>query len=172
MFQVGNLICYGSTGVCEVKEIKKMDGEKKGVKRDYYVLKPLYQTCVITTPADNPKVFMRPIISREEAEKLIDSIPDMQTEEYHSRVIRDLSEHYQASFQTHNCEDLLELTMSIYSKKRTLERQKKKFGVIDERYMKRGEDLLFGELAAALDIPRDDVQTYIAQRLKQNKTIQ
>jgi len=37
---------------------------------------------------------------------------------------------------------------------------------VDERFMKRAEELLFGELAAALDIPPESVPGYIEARLK------
>ena len=165
MYEIGELIHYGSTGVCRVEDIKsrKFPGEKKG--QLYYILKPLYQTCTISTPVDNKKVFMRPVISRDEAERLIDSIPTVKAEAYHSRVLRELAEHYEEAFASHSCEDLIQLTMSIYAKKQSMEQQKRKFGAVDERFMKRAEDLLFGELAAALDIPRDDVQDYIRQRV-------
>ena len=56
--------------------------------------------------------------------------------------------------------------MSIYAKKQEAARSQRKFGATDEQYLKRAEELLFGELAAALDISRDDVQPYIAARLK------
>ena len=46
-----------------------------------------------------------------------------------------------------------------------LEQERRKFGSIDERYLKRAESLLFGELAAVLDLPRDGVRGFIAGRL-------
>lgn len=170
MFKVGDMINYGSTGVCRVVEIKELKDKAKGAKRQYYVLEPLYQNFVITTPIDNKKVNMRPIISKDEAERLIDMIPTIEAEEFHSGIIRELTEHYQASIESQDCEELLEMTMSIYSKKKTMKDQKKKFGVIDERYMKKGEELLFGELAAALGIPREKVQEYISSRIEKIKT--
>ena len=39
--------------------------------------------------------------------------------------------------------------------------------MVDERYMKQAERLLYGELAAALDIPFDRVQPYIARRVEE-----
>ena len=50
--------------------------------------------------------------------------------------------------------------------KRELEGQRQKFGTVDERFMKRAEELLFGELAAALGIPREEVPRYIEARLE------
>ena len=60
---------------------------------------------------------------------------------------------------------MVELSVSLHRKKKISLEQKKKFGAIDERYLKRAEDLLVGELAAALEIPRDHVRQYIENRL-------
>ena len=108
---------------------------------------------------------MRPVISKEEAEKLINTIPTIQAEAYHTRVLSDLSRHYEEILKTHDCADLIELTMSIYAKKQMVEEQKKKFGSVDERFMKKAEELLFGELSAVLGIPRSEVSKYIASRV-------
>ena len=77
-----------------------------------------------------------------------------------------LRSHYQQRLGTFHCEDLVELTMSIYAKKQDAARQQKKFGATDERYLKRAEELLFGELAVALEIPREQVQEFISQRIR------
>ena len=163
LYQVGELILYGSTGVCKVMDVKKLEIE--GEERRYYVLKPLYQECTISTPAENGKVFMRPVLTREEAEQLIDRIPSMRADAFETRVLRELVEHYEASLKTHDCADLVELTMSLYAKKQGMEQQKKKFGALDERFMKRAEDLLFGELSVSLGIPKEEVPRYIEARV-------
>ena len=46
-------------------------------------------------------------------------------------------------------------------------RLQKKIGMTDEKFLRRAEDLLFGELAVALDISRDAVRDYIGDRLQQ-----
>ena len=165
LFKVGDLILYGSTGVCRVTDITTRDFS--GVDKDqlFYILIPLYQDCIISTPVNTTKIFIRPIISKDEAERLIDMIPTIRAEAYHSQILRELTEHYEASLKTHDCTELVELTMSIYAKKQYVEQQKRKFGAIDERFMKRAEELLFGELAAALDIPKESVPDYIAGRI-------
>lgn len=166
MYQAGDLILYGGTGVCRVKEIKEQNFPSTGETRLYYVLTPLYEDCVISAPVDSDKVFIRPIISKEEAEKLIEKIPHMQAKVYHSRATRELAEHYETILKSHDCDSLVELTMSIYAKKQAQLSQKRKFGAVDERFLKRAEDLLFGELAAALEVPRDQVQEYIAAKVE------
>jgi len=171
MYQVGELVLYGSTGVCKVEEIREQNFPSTGEKRLYYTLRPLYEDCVISVPVDSDKVFIRPIISREEAERLIAGIPKVRVEMYHSRVSRELTEHYEAILRSHDCGSLVELTMSIYAKKQSFQEQKRKFGTVDERFLKRAEDLLFGELAAALEIPKDQVQGYIASKLEYDKAV-
>ena len=165
MYQSGELILYGRTGVCRVEEITSAKHHSSGEEQMYYVLRPLYQNCNITTPVDNAKVFSRPIISREEAERVIGVIPTVEPEVYHNRNLNQLREHYRTCMESFDCVDLVKLTMSLYRKKREAEDQKRKFGAVDERFMKEAEDLLFGELAAALEIPRDEVRGYIESAL-------
>lgn len=159
MFSVGELIAYGNTGVCRIESV---ESDKTGMR---YVLRPLYQTCTISLPVDSPKVFMRPLISGDDVMRLIDSIPTVSAEPYHNKVMRQLTEYYESALKNYTCESLVALTMSIYAKKLQAEREHRKFGAIDERYMKRAEALLFGEIAAVLDIPRDAVRGFITERL-------
>lgn len=166
MFQIGDKIVYGSTGVCIVEDITTVNLSGVDKNRLYYVLKPLYQDGSIRTPVDNEKVFKRPVISRQEAEALVDMIPTVKAAACNEKNLSLLRSHYRQRLGTFHCEDLVELTMSIYAKKQDAARQQKKFGVTDEKYLKRAEELLFGELAVALDIPRQEVQSYILRRLK------
>ena len=165
MYQAGELILYGRTGVCRVEEITTVKQRGADAEQMYYVLKPLYQSCNITIPVGSTKVFSRPIISKEEAERVIDAIPTVKPEAYHNRNLNQLREHYRSCMETYDCVDLIKLTMSLYVKKKEAEAQKRKFGAVDERFMKEAEELLFGELAAALDIPREDVRGYIEKAL-------
>ncbi|MEA4920328.1 MAG: CarD family transcriptional regulator [Clostridiaceae bacterium] len=165
MYKIGDLVVYGNNGVCKIIDIVMMKAVKKDVKQPFYVLALLHQKCTIFAPVNSTKVFMRPIISKTEAERLIDLIPTLRVEAYHNRALHELSEHYKASLSTHDCADLIELTLSIYAKKQSAELQKRKIGVVDEKFMKKAEDLLFSELSAALGISKDKVQEYIAERV-------
>lgn len=165
MFEKGAYLVYGNLGVCRVQDIVTRRFEGLDAAHPYYVLEPLYQGGVLYVPADNPKIFLRPVISAEEANRLIDTIPTLQGKAFHSRSAQELSAHYEQALQTHNCRDLIELTVSIYRKKEGLARQNKKFGRVDEHFMRRAEDTLHGELAVALGIPKDAVPDYIARRV-------
>lgn len=169
MYQIGDLILYGGTGVCKVLDIIVQDAAGDQTEQLFYVLEPLYQSCTIFAPVHKTKVFMRPIISKDEAKQLMGAIPTLCVEACHSRGTNELTTYYKGALSTHDCSALLGLTMSIYEKKRQLEQQKRKLGAIDERFMKRGEELLFGELSAALDIPRETVAEYIAKSVAERQ---
>ena len=168
MYQTGDLLIYGSTGVCRVLSIDRRQDYVDGIKQDklYYRLKPLHQGGVIYTPVDNSKVVMRPVISREEAEALIDTIPTRHPMVCKAPTTQALTQLYQANLRQHSCRSLLQLTMSIHAKQAQAEAQKRRLGMVDERFMKQAEQLLYGELSAALDIPYDEVQPYIASRME------
>lgn len=165
MYQVGDWIFYGNTGACQVTDVSKR--KIPGIDQEmlYYTLQPVNDSCCISTPA-NGKIFTRPLITKEEAEALIDAIPKIDAEAFHSPVLRQLSEHYEKSLNTHDCLSLIKMTMSIHLKKEQAEKQKRKLGAVDEKFMKRAEDLLFNELAIALGIDRNDVIDYIEERLE------
>ena len=163
MYQVGDLILYGRTGVCCVKEIVE---DKNGTK--FYTLCPLYQNCNISSPVGSGKVYSRPIITREEAEALIAQMPSVAAQPYYNRNLNQLREYYRSQLESPDCATLILLVKSLYVKKKEAEEQMRKFGAVDERFMKEAENLLFGEFAAALDIERDEVEKYIAKKLAQS----
>ena len=94
MFQPGDLVVYGPTGVCRVEAVtcpKPAPGEKE---RPYYQLRPLHQDGVIYTPADQTKIPIRPVISAQEADALIDEISSIHATAYHAPSLQLLSRHY------------------------------------------------------------------------------
>lgn len=166
MFQPGDMVVYGSTGVCRVEEVSALQGAK-GPDRNkkYYRLSPLQQDGVIYAPVDNAKVPMRSVISAEEAEALIDLIPSINPAACRAPTMQALAQHYQSAVRSNDCRDLIGIMKSIYNKRQTVESQKRRLGLVDERYMKQAERLLYGEFSVALGIPFDEVQPYIASRL-------
>lgn len=163
LFAVGELVIYGGTGVCSVEEIteKKMSGSET---RMYYVLNPLFQDGKIYTPVDT-KVYMRPVMTPQEAERIIDSIPDIKAESYHDRNFNQLATRYEQVLGSHEFLDIVALAISIREKKVQAELLSKKLGQVDTKFMKRAEGLINGELSVALGIPQEDVPGYIEGRV-------
>lgn len=165
MYQPGQLVVYGGTGVCRVEGLADPDPKGNSIKQ-FYLLTPLYQAGIIYTPLEGGKVPMRPVMTTEEANALIDRIPELCAEIYRERTLQLLAQRYQTVLQSGDCADLLELTMSVYRKRKLAEEQKHRLGLVDEKYGKQAERLLFGELAVALDISIEEVPSYIDEKVK------
>ena len=162
MFAVGELVFYGRTGVCRVAEVLS-DAPEGPV---FYALQPLYQTCAIRIPANNPKVYLRTIACRAEADALLAELPALEAEPYYNRNLNQLRAYYLSCLENRSCRDLARMVKSLYLKKAELEAQKKKFGAVDERFLREAEGLLYGELAAALTLDRAEVQKLIAKSME------
>ncbi len=159
MFKVGEKIVYAHSGVATVTEVAEEDG------RIIMTVRPDVGNYTVKVPAESDKVFMRPVMSREEAEELIDAFPSVNAAEIRGKSVRELTEWYESLLKSHDMKALVELTKAVYRKKTHVESQNKKLGAVDAKFMKRAEDLLFGELAVALGITRDEVPDYIDRRL-------
>lgn len=62
MFEIGEYIIYGSTGVCEIVDITTMNIEGIPKDKEYYILHPFGKKgSKIYTPVDNEKTTMRKI---------------------------------------------------------------------------------------------------------------
>lgn len=166
MFKENQLVMYGATGVCRVEKIGRPEFSADGEDQIYYFLKPVYQNGMIYAPVDNENISIRPIISKEEATRLLDDIDDIEGKVYKSGSMQQLAQHYQNIIDSHDAEDLLGLAKSIYIKKLQAQRANKKLGQIDNRFMKRVEDLLFGEFAAALGTEREKIEEYVHKKLE------
>ncbi len=165
MYSIGDLIIYGGEGVCRVEAVGPLALSDMKSDKLYYTLQPLYRTGTVFAPVEG-KVFMRPVISKEEAEGLVRSIPDIREEHLEGRNLRMAGEHYQKLLESHDCADLVQLIKTIYVKQQTAQAAGRKGGQVDERYRKRAEDTLYGELAVALGIPKEDVEGYIRRTLE------
>ena len=96
MFQKGDSVVYGNLGVCKINDLVTRQFEGLDEAHPYYVLKPLYQEGVLYVPADNPKIALRAVLTADEANQLIDSIPSLHGEAFHSRSAQELAELYRA----------------------------------------------------------------------------
>ncbi len=165
MYQVGEKIIYGSNGVCIIEEIKMIEVPRTDEEKAYYIIKPMFQECRISVPVDT-KMFMRPIISAEEAQALIEGLPLVEAQPYFNTALRQLQDYYEKKIATHDCGTLAEMLIALYRKREQMLSQKRKFGAIDERYMKRAEELLFGELSVVLELTKAEVRQAIAAKLE------
>ena len=166
MFQIDDLVFYDKAGVCRVEYIGPLDGIQ-GVDRNktYYRLSLFHGKGTIYIPVET-SVFMRPILTSDQVNALIDQLPSIKENACCDRNVRLLAEHYQAAFETHRCEDLLQVMKTIYSKSQN---SGKRLGLVEQRYQKQAEELVYSEFSAALGIPFESVPEYIEARIARLK---
>ena len=160
VFAIGDLVVYGGEGVCRVESIGRSAISCADPTREYYTLAPLYHTGQVITPVDT-RVLMRPIMTAQEAEAFVAALPSLAPESTGEMSQRAAREHYQAVVTSYDCTRIAAFMKCLWCKRAAAIKSGKKVSQLDERYAKRAEDNLYGELAAALGIGRDDVCSYI-----------
>lgn len=168
MFKTGDYVVYGHTGICRVMGVTTMD--MSGISKDrlYYILRPDGASeGKIYTPVDGMKLVLRPIMTKEEAEALIEEIPSIQPLDIDNEKLRE--EKYRECIRSCECREMIRIIKTIYFRKRSRLSQGKKVTATDERYMKIAEDNLYSELSMLLDVPRNKMETYLSARLKDSE---
>ena len=151
VFAIGDLVVYGGEGVCRVESIGRSGISCADPTREYYTLAPLYHTGQVITPVDT-RVLMRPIMTTQEAEDFVASLAALEAENTAEMSQRAAREHYQAVVTSYDCTRIAAFMKCLCCKRATAIKNGKKVSQLDERYAKRAEDHLYGELAAALGI--------------------
>lgn len=166
MFDIGQQIVYGTTGVCIVNKIGPLDSASGTGDRIYYTLLPFYsKESTIYTPVDNQKIVMRPILTKEEAESLIEEIPRIEklwiTDE------KQREQNYKDALAKVDCRELIRVIKTIYPRKQERLAAGKKVTANDERYFNMAEDFLYKELAISLEMELDEVADYVVSHVKE-----
>jgi len=161
VFEIGDYVICGNKGVCKVENITTLDITGVDQKREYYILKPLYMSgSTVYVPVDSSKETMRSVLQREEAQKLIEAIPEIPLLEITNEKLSE--QIYRESIRTNNCEELVRIIKTIYLRKQKRIQAGRKVTAVDAKYFHLAEENLYGELAVALDISREDVESYIS----------
>lgn len=170
MFETGAYVVYGNTGICRVMGVTTMD--MAGIPKDklYYILRPDGQTeGKIFTPVENRKQIMRSVMSKVEAEELIECIPDIEALDVADDKQRE--EQYRECIKSCECKEMIRIIKTIYLRKKEREAQGKKVTATDEKYLKMAEENLYSELAMLLGVPKNRMENYITVRLKRKQEV-
>lgn len=160
MFAAGDLVVYGGEGVCRVERIGPSGMSYDDGDRLHYHLTPLYRSGTVLTPVDTG-VLMRPVISKEAALALIEAIPSLPPCKPEQAGVRAARDFYHQVVMRCECGELAAMIHSVCRKRAWALRHGKKVSQMDERYLKRAEDQLYGELAAVLGTERGEVADLI-----------
>ena len=162
MFAAGDLVVYGGEGVCRVERVGPSGMTYDDGSRLYYHLTSLYRSGTVLTPVDTG-ILMRPVITREAALALIASIPALPPCKPEQAGVRAARDFYHQVVMRCECGELAAMIHNVCRKRAWAVRHGKKVSQMDERYLKRDEDQLYGELAAVLGTERGEVADFIRQ---------
>ena len=107
MFQVGDKVVHPMYGAGIVDSIvqKKVDG----VVRDYYILKLPNRSMVVMIPTDSSdEIGVRPVVDREQADRVLAAIPTIQVE-----MTSNWNHRYRENMERMKSGDLLEVARVI-----------------------------------------------------------
>lgn len=166
MFEVGDYIIYGSLGVCKVEKIGPMDLDGVPKDKKFYTLSNVYtKGSKVFTPVENNKVFMRAVISKEEACELVDHLNEIDSilvpDEKHREEI------YKEAMKSCDCKEWVRIIKTLYEKKQSRIAEGKKVSTSDDKYLKMAQENLYGELSISLQMEKDQVEEYIVSRVEQ-----
>ncbi len=164
LFGKGEYIVYGTTGVCQVKDITSMSMDERQQEKLYYILEPMgVRGSRIMTPVEGNKSIMRTVLSRDEAYHLIDGIQDVDELWITDDKQREMK--YKEALKTCDCRQWIGMIKTLYVRKKDRMSRGKRLTEVDERYFRKAKENLYRELSIPLEIPAEEVEKFIAERM-------
>jgi len=157
VFKVGDYVVY-KRDVCKIGSIKVFND------KEYYVMHPIDdETLTINVPVDNNLGFLRPILSKKEAEDLISKIASISALETMDRMIEN---QYKVLLQSGKLEDLICIIKTSYLRNDERKKTGKKIGEVDDSYFKLAEKILYNELSISLNMSYEDTKEYVIESVE------
>lgn len=168
MFEVGDYVVHGNSGVCRVDAVQTMDGIGADKKRVYYTLVPLYTSgSKLFVPTDSKKVVIRSVMTKKEVKKLMDEWNEIETLRVENDKNRE--EVYKEALRSCDSRQWVRLIKTSYQRNQSRMEKGKKATTSDERYLQMAEENLFGELAIPLEMSRGEAEAYFVEKLKKSE---
>lgn len=168
MFQVGEVVSYGATGICTIEDVKVMSLSRAGAnKQEYYILRPAAApTCITYVPTGNEALTakMRRVFTAKQIDDLILSVKGERLEWIEDTRRR--ADVFGQIVAGGISVELLKLIGCLYLEKKARNEMGKKFCATDEKLLSAAERIVSEEFAYALKIGQNEVSAYIAEKLR------
>ena len=149
MFSKGEYVVYGNHGVCYVEDITYLNMPGSDTERLYYVLRPTNaKGSTVYSPTDNVRVPLRTVMTTEEAQEVLEEMPQIHEAEVANERFRE--ETYKEIMKSCDFRQIAGLTKLLVKRRKQRLKQGRKFTSLDERYLKASDDFLSSELSQAL----------------------
>ena len=166
MFQIGDLLFYGTNGVCRVSEICSSPFDSTDT-RSFYKLTPIseHSTLVIFTPIDNDRVVMRPLISKEEAEALIARLGEI--EKVAVAVEKYRKDAYREAIREGAPEGFVKIIKTVRARREVFRKTRRRVPDLDNDFEFTAKNCLYGELCTVLGIPREEIHRIVTESISE-----
>ena len=170
MFEVGNYVIYGTTGVCQICEIAPLPFGQEGL---YYTLRIVHDSqnnfiyAPITSVATG-KVFLRDMISPAQAENFLQSLPSEPLPWIPD--LRKRNENYTLLAASGDPCNWARLLVCLYTKQKEKQEEQRTLPRRDHELLALSEKLLYGELATVLDRSMEDIKQQFLRLLDRMET--
>lgn len=145
MYQIGELVQYGTSGVCKVEQIVQGVPWLQKDTECYLLIPVNKKEEKIYTPVENDKVNMRRILSREEVAELMGKASEIEGPAILNE--KQCESVYREELYSVDCYRWLGLLKTLYTRRAARIAIGKKVTATDERYLKSVEERLKEELA-------------------------
>lgn len=166
MYSVGDIIVYGTKGVCRVDSVGQLPVEGMANDKLYYTLSPLFSRDgeKIYSPVDT-QVYIRDLISPGEIEDCIEAVCSRERENINCRNKRELAERYKAIIKSCDCANILSLIKSINGKFEDAKEKHKKPSQMDIDFLRNAENIVYGEFAVVLHVSKEEARKKVESRI-------
>lgn len=164
MYKAEDIVVYSSYGVCRISAVEERDFS--GSSEEYYVLRPVGEsrnTFYVPTKNEALTSLMRKVLSKEEIQELIKTMPDENCIWIEDEAQR--REEYRRILREGDRLELVRLIKTLYMYQQSCRDHRKKLHSADEHFLKDAESMLYEEFAYVLDIPREEVISYIKSHI-------
>lgn len=170
MFEKGEYIVYGRSGICRIEDITHLDIAGADRKKLYYVLAPLSSgSSRIYFPVDKENAHARRLITEQEAWILLDEIRDIDEIWISNEKMRE--EVYKEALNSCDHRKWVAIIKTLYFRKQDRIAHGKKMAATDERYLRMAEDALYGELAFAMGKDKDEMEALITEHVEKRNMV-
>ena len=160
MFQQGEFVMYGDSGLCLVEKVGEPDFSMSERGKQYYFLRVQADGGRIYVPTDT-RMPLRPPITRQEAEALLTSLGDLPVAQPDSRDHKVILQFYQSLLRPHTSRAVAQTVKSM----RFRHAGPGRMNSAEEALLKRAENQLCGELACALESSPEDARNRLSAAL-------
>ena len=115
--------------------------------------------------ARDGKAVMRPVLTREELERLLPRLPELEPLGDVPPDSRAAGEYYRAILSGHDCVALLRLCKTLHAKQNSQTASRRGVNSTELRSWRMAEEMLYGEFGFALGLPPAQVRDYLREKL-------